>query len=143
VRSSKELDGNLGPQGLRPDILQALVARLKWLRKIPANGLPTLSLGDSSKIQVGAYALAIGDPFGIGETATLGIVSATGRGNPDIEDYEDFIQTDAAINSGNSEALQSRTLNGVRDSQNVSNASGDASCPDEQYDGNQQERIGC
>jgi hypothetical protein len=112
VRSSKELDGNLGPQGLRPDILQALVARLKWLRKIPATGLPTLSLGDSSKIQVGDYALAIGDPFGIGETATLGIVSATGRGNPDIEDYEDFIQTDAAINPGNSEPLQSRTLNG-------------------------------
>jgi len=111
VRSSKELDGNLGPQGLRPDILQALVARLKWLRKIPATGLPTLSLGDSSK-QVGDYALAIGDPFGIGEAATLGIVSAIGRGNLDIEDYEDFIQTDAAINPGNSEPLQSRTLNG-------------------------------
>jgi serine protease Do len=70
--------------------------------KIPATGLPTLPLGDSSKIQVGDYALAIGDPFGIGETATLGIVSATGRGNLDIEDYEDFIQTDAAINPGNS-----------------------------------------
>jgi serine protease Do len=70
--------------------------------KIPATGLPTLILGDSSKIQVGDYALAIGDPFGIGETATMGIVSATGRGNLDIEDYEDFIQTDAAINPGNS-----------------------------------------
>ena len=70
--------------------------------KISATGLPTLTLGDSSKIQVGDYALAIGDPFGIGETATLGIVSATGRGNLDIEDYEDFIQTDAAINPGNS-----------------------------------------
>ncbi|MFZ0861721.1 MAG: DegQ family serine endoprotease [Candidatus Sulfotelmatobacter sp.] len=70
--------------------------------KISATGLPTLPLGDSSKIQVGDYALAIGDPFGIGETATLGIVSATGRGNLDIEDYEDFIQTDAAINPGNS-----------------------------------------
>jgi serine protease Do len=61
-----------------------------------------LTLGDSSKIQVGDYALAIGDPFGIGETATQGIVSATGRGNLDIEDYEDFIQTDASINPGNS-----------------------------------------
>ena len=70
--------------------------------KITASGLPTLTLGDSSKIQVGDYALAIGDPFGIGETATMGIVSATGRGNLDIEDYEDFIQTDAAINPGNS-----------------------------------------
>jgi serine protease Do len=72
------------------------------LVKIPATGLPTITLGDSSKIQVGDYALAIGDPFGIGETATLGIVSATGRGGLDIEDYEDFIQTDAAINPGNS-----------------------------------------
>lgn len=70
--------------------------------KIAASGLPTLTLGDSSKIQVGDYALAIGDPFGIGETATMGIVSATGRGNLDIEDYEDFIQTDASINPGNS-----------------------------------------
>jgi serine protease Do len=70
--------------------------------KISATGLPTLTLGDSSKVEVGDYALAIGDPFGIGETATMGIVSATGRGNLDIEDYEDFVQTDAAINPGNS-----------------------------------------
>jgi serine protease Do len=70
--------------------------------KIAAVGLPTIPLGDSSKIQVGDYAFAIGDPFAIGETATQGIVSATGRGNLDIEDYEDFIQTDAAINPGNS-----------------------------------------
>jgi S1-C subfamily serine protease len=70
--------------------------------KIDATHLPTLTLGDSSKIEVGDYALAIGDPFGIGETATMGIVSATGRGNLDIEDYEDFIQTDASINPGNS-----------------------------------------
>jgi serine protease Do len=70
--------------------------------KISVNGLPTLPLGDSSKMQVGDYAFAIGDPFGIGETATMGIVSATGRGNLDIEDYEDFIQTDASINPGNS-----------------------------------------
>ncbi len=70
--------------------------------KIDATGLPTLPLGDSSRIQVGDYALAIGDPYGIGETATMGIVSATGRGNLDIEDYEDFIQTDAAVNPGNS-----------------------------------------
>src|SRR5581483_6823825 len=70
--------------------------------KIPATDLPTLALSDSSKAQVGDFALAIGDPFGLGETATLGIVSATGRGNLDIEDYEDFIQTDAAINPGNS-----------------------------------------
>jgi serine protease Do len=70
--------------------------------KIDAKGLPTLTFGDSSKLRVGDYALAIGDPFGVGETVTMGIVSATGRGNLDIEDYEDFIQTDASINPGNS-----------------------------------------
>jgi serine protease Do len=59
-------------------------------------------LGDSSKVQVGDYALAIGDPFGVGQTVTMGIVSAKSRGNLGIEDYEDFIQTDAPINPGNS-----------------------------------------
>jgi serine protease Do len=70
--------------------------------KIDAKDLPTLPLGDSSKLEVGDLVLAIGDPFGIGETATMGIVSATGRGGLGIENYEDFIQTDAAINPGNS-----------------------------------------
>jgi len=71
--------------------------------KIDATGLPTLSLGDSSKLKVGDVVFAIGDPFAVGETATMGIVSATGRGgNLGIENYEDFIQTDAAINPGNS-----------------------------------------
>lgn len=70
--------------------------------KISATGLPTVAFGDSDKLQVGDYVFAIGDPFGIGETATMGIVSAKGRGGLAIEDYEDFIQTDAAINPGNS-----------------------------------------
>ncbi|MGA8224654.1 MAG: DegQ family serine endoprotease [Candidatus Acidiferrales bacterium] len=70
--------------------------------KIEANDLPTLPLGNSSSLQVGDLIFAIGDPFGIGETATMGIVSATGRGGLRIEDYENFIQTDAAINPGNS-----------------------------------------
>jgi serine protease Do len=70
--------------------------------KIAATGLPTVVLGDSSKLQVGDYAFAIGNPFGVGETATMGIISATGRNGLDIEDYEDFIQTDASINPGNS-----------------------------------------
>jgi serine protease Do len=70
--------------------------------KIKATGLPTVTLGDSSKLEVGDYAFAIGNPFGVGETATMGIISATGRNGLDIEDYEDFIQTDAAINPGNS-----------------------------------------
>lgn len=79
--------------------------------KIDATGLPTLTFGDSTKLQVGDVVFAIGDPFGIGETATMGIVSAMGRSNLNIEQsqqqpgrqgYEDFIQTDAAINPGNS-----------------------------------------
>lgn len=70
--------------------------------KIGATGLPTIPLGDSTKLQVGDYAFAIGNPFGVGETATMGIISATGRNGLSIEDYEDFIQTDAAINPGNS-----------------------------------------
>ena len=70
--------------------------------KIEATGLPTLAIGDSSKLQVGDVIFAIGDPFGVGETATMGIVSATQRGNLGIENYEDFIQTDAPINPGNS-----------------------------------------
>jgi serine protease Do len=70
--------------------------------KIDASGLPTLPLGDSTNLHVGDLVFAIGDPFGIGETATMGIVSATGRGGLGIEGYEDFIQTDASINPGNS-----------------------------------------
>ena len=70
--------------------------------KIDASGLPTLAIGDSSKLHVGDVVFAVGDPFGVGETATMGIVSATGRSGLGIENYEDFIQTDAAINPGNS-----------------------------------------
>jgi len=70
--------------------------------KVEGSGFPTITVGDSSKLQVGDYALAIGDPFGVGQTVTMGIVSALNRGNLGIEDYEDFIQTDAPINPGNS-----------------------------------------
>lgn len=69
--------------------------------KIPAKNLPCVELADSDRVEVGDVVLAIGDPFGIGQTVTMGIVSATGRGNLGL-DYEDFIQTDAAINPGNS-----------------------------------------
>lgn len=69
--------------------------------KIDANGLPVATLGNSDAIEVGDLVLAVGNPFGIGQTVTMGMVSATGRGNMGI-DYEDFIQTDAAINPGNS-----------------------------------------
>jgi serine protease Do len=70
--------------------------------KIEGGNLAPITIGDSSKAEVGDTVLAIGDPFGVGETVTKGIVSATGRGNLGIEDYEDFIQTDAPINPGNS-----------------------------------------
>jgi len=70
--------------------------------KIDATNLPSITVADSSKVQVGDYALAVGDPFGVGQTVTMGIVSATGRSHLGIEQYEDFIQTDAPINPGNS-----------------------------------------
>ena len=69
--------------------------------KVDATGLPAITLSDSDKIEVGDFVLAIGNPFGIGQTVTSGIVSATGRATHGL-DYEDFIQTDAAINPGNS-----------------------------------------
>ena len=70
--------------------------------KVAANDLPFIEMADSHKIEVGDLVLAIGNPFGIGQTVTMGMVSATGRGAGIGLDYEDFIQTDAAINPGNS-----------------------------------------
>ena len=64
--------------------------------------LPAAVLGNSDGLQVGQWALAIGNPFGLDRTLTVGVISATGRTNVGIEDYEDFIQTDASINPGNS-----------------------------------------
>ena len=72
------------------------------LIKVDARDLPHVVMGDSSKVEVGDIALAMGNPFGLGQTVTMGIISATGRGGLGIEDYEDFIQTDASINPGNS-----------------------------------------
>jgi serine protease Do len=71
--------------------------------KIEANNLPTLTLGDSDKVRVGDFVLALGNPMGIGQTVTSGIVSAKGR-QTGLSDgsFEDFLQTDAAINRGNS-----------------------------------------
>jgi serine protease Do len=70
--------------------------------KIDADHLTPITIADSSKVQVGDQVLAIGNPFGVGQTVTMGIVSAMERGGLGIEDYEDFIQTDAPINPGNS-----------------------------------------
>jgi len=70
--------------------------------KIDGKDLPTIPWGDSDKLDVGEYVLAIGNPFGLNQSVTMGIVSQVGRSNVGISDYEDFIQTDAAINPGNS-----------------------------------------
>jgi serine protease Do len=70
--------------------------------KIDAKDLPTIPWGDSDKLEVGEFVLAVGNPFGLNQTVTFGIVSAVGRSNVGITDYEDFIQTDVAINPGNS-----------------------------------------
>ncbi len=70
--------------------------------KIKGKDLPTLPLGDSDKLDVGEWVIAIGNPFGLTQTVTVGVVSAKGRSRMGLTDYEDFIQTDAAINPGNS-----------------------------------------
>src|SRR5690606_17182753 len=65
-------------------------------------GLRPLGFGNSAQLRLGDVVLAVGNPFGVGQTVTMGIVSAVGRADVGIVDYEDFIQTDAAINPGNS-----------------------------------------
>jgi len=82
--------------GVDPDSDLALI-RLK-----DARDLPVARLGDSDDVRVGEWALAIGSPFGLQQTVTAGIISATGRTNMGLANYEDFIQTDASINPGNS-----------------------------------------
>lgn len=70
--------------------------------KIDLNNLPTMTLASSDTVSIGDVVLAIGNPFGVGQTVTMGIVSATGRNQLGLTTFEDFIQTDAAINPGNS-----------------------------------------
>lgn len=70
--------------------------------EIEASGLPAVQIGDYSQLEVGEWVVAIGNPFGLSHTLTVGVVSAKGRTSLGINDYEDFIQTDAAINPGNS-----------------------------------------
>ena len=70
--------------------------------KTTLDGLPAVTLGDSEGLRVGDVVLAIGNPFGVGQTVTMGIVSATDRSHLGLSTFEDFIQTDAAINPGNS-----------------------------------------
>lgn len=70
--------------------------------EIPTGGIPPLKLADSADLYIGEWVIAIGNPFGLSHTVTVGVVSAKGRTTIGINDYEDFIQTDAAINPGNS-----------------------------------------
>jgi serine protease Do len=81
--------------GTDPDSEVALI-------KIEGTNLPVLPMGNSDRIEIGDWVIAIGNPFGLIETVTVGVISAVGRSNVHIAAYEDFIQTDAAINPGNS-----------------------------------------
>jgi len=81
--------------GTDPDSEVALI-------KIEGNNFPVLPMGNSDRIEIGDWVIAIGNPFGLSETVTVGVISAVGRSNVHIAAYEDFIQTDAAINPGNS-----------------------------------------
>ncbi len=92
--------------GNQRDLRAKIIGVDSWtdlaLLKIEATGLPVIPWGDSSKLKVAEWVLAVGNPFSLNQTVTLGIVSALGRANVGITAYEDFIQTDAAINPGNS-----------------------------------------
>ena len=93
LRDGRVLNGQVVGADPRTDIA---------VLKINGSAFPYITLGDSTEVHVGDIALAIGDPFGVGQTVTAGIISATGRDNLGIEEVEDFIQTDAPINPGNS-----------------------------------------
>ncbi len=93
LKDGREFDAEL--VGTDPETEIALI-------KIDGTDLPVARLGDSDGIEVGEWAIAIGNPFGLQETVTVGIISATGRTQVGIADFENFIQTDAAINPGNS-----------------------------------------
>ncbi|HEX7280627.1 MAG TPA: trypsin-like peptidase domain-containing protein [Vicinamibacterales bacterium] len=92
--------------GDRRDVRAKVIGFDSWtdlaLLKIDGTNLPVIPWGDSSKLRVAEWVMAVGNPFSLNQTVTLGIVSALGRANVGITQYEDFIQTDAAINPGNS-----------------------------------------
>jgi len=93
LQDGRELPGRIVGQDSNTDI--AIV-------KINADNLPYLEFGDSDALQIGQWAIAIGNPLGLQATLTVGVVSAKGRNNLDLATYEEFIQTDAALNRGNS-----------------------------------------
>ncbi len=92
-QDGREFDARIKGQDPKSDV--AII-------EIEADNLPAIPLGDSSKLEVGEWVVALGNPFGLSHTLTVGVVSAKGRTGLGINDYEDFIQTDAAINPGNS-----------------------------------------
>ncbi len=94
LSDGREFEGELVGADPRSDVAV--------IRLLDAKGLPPLPLGDSDALRLGETVLAVGNPFGLNGSVTMGIVSAKGRANVGIVDYEDFIQTDAAINPGNS-----------------------------------------
>jgi serine protease Do len=93
LKDGRELEAKLVGTDAKSDLA---------LLRVSGQNLPAIQMADSSKLRTGDLVLAIGSPFGLGQTVTMGIVSAVGRANMGITDYEDFIQTDAAINPGNS-----------------------------------------
>jgi len=93
LKDNRKLDATL--VGSDPDTDVAVL-------KISAQGLTALPIGDANRLEVGDFVLAIGNPFGLGQAVTSGIVSALGRTGLGLESYENFIQTDASINPGNS-----------------------------------------
>ena len=93
LRDGREFDARLKATDPKSDIA---------VLEIAAHGLPALKWADSAQLEVGEWVVALGNPFGLSHTLTVGVVSAIGRTSLGINDYEDFIQTDAAINPGNS-----------------------------------------
>ena len=87
---------------MRADVVGVDPATDLAVLKVGAKNLPTIPWGDSSKLKVAEWVLAVGNPYQLSQTVTLGIVSAVGRTNLGVSTYEDFVQTDAAINPGNS-----------------------------------------
>ena len=92
--------------GDRRELRARIIGTDSWtdlaLLKVEATNLPVIPWGDSSKLKVAEWVMAVGNPFSLNQTVTLGVVSALGRAGVGISTYEDFIQTDAAINPGNS-----------------------------------------
>ncbi|MFA7536252.1 MAG: DegQ family serine endoprotease [Desulfuromonadales bacterium] len=104
VRDAGEIKVRLSDQRVYNGTVVGIDARtdVAVLKIEAGEKLPTAVLGNSDELRVGQWALAIGNPFGLDRTLTVGVISATGRNDVGIEDYEDFIQTDASINPGNS-----------------------------------------